>query len=116
MRFTIEQIKSSPCGKLNPHLETINKPKQNKYRNQKIEIDDHVFDSKKEARRYVSLKTMQAFGKISDLQLQVPFRLSACVYRADFVYKNEIGETVIEDVKSPASRTALYKLKRKMML
>jgi hypothetical protein len=41
----------------------------------------------------------------------------ACSYVADFVYVDaETGKTVVEDVKSPATRTPEYRIKRKLML
>jgi hypothetical protein len=35
-------------------------------------------------------------------------------YVADFVY-DEDGATIVEDFKSPASRTPLYRLKKRLM-
>lgn len=40
----------------------------------------------------------------------------AIKYIADFVYTDERGNMVVEDVKSPATRTEAYILKRKLML
>ena len=37
-------------------------------------------------------------------------------YFADFVYTDEHGNTVVEDAKSPATRTPAYVIKRKLML
>ena len=103
-------------------------PKATKYLNQKITLDGISFDSKKEARRYAELLLMQKAGEIYDLQRQVPFVLipaqkdetgrvieRAVVYRADFVY-TENGKTVVEDVKSEATKTREYVIKRKLML
>ena len=98
-----------------------------KYKNKRTEVDGILFDSKKEARRYVELAKMEAAGEIEELRLQVPFELipkqerdgktieRACVYRADFVYlDNATGEVVVEDVKG--KRTPEYIIKRKLML
>ena len=91
-------------------------------------IDGIGFDSNKEGARYEELKLLQRAGEISDLRLQVPFELvpnqkrngkvieRAVKYIADFVYMDKDGETVVEDVKSPATKTAVYTLKRKLML
>lgn len=113
----------------------------NKYYNKKIEIDGIVFDSKKEAHRYAELKILEKAGRISNLRTQVAFELipaqferyerynkkgqrikdgMRCVeraveYRADFVYEED-GKTVVEDTKSPATRTVAYIIKRKLML
>ena len=40
-----------------------------------------------------------------------------CAYYADFVYiLNETRETVVEDAKSPITRTPEYRIKKKLML
>jgi len=40
-----------------------------------------------------------------------------CAYFADFAYiLNETGEMIVEDTKSPATRTPEYRIKRKLML
>lgn len=106
--------------------------------------DVHVFDSKREAERYDELALMFQSGKIRNLKLQPQFtlqesyiaangeRIRAIRYVADFSY--EMLETnayqkdggcsyeyidefrrVVEDVKSKATRTAQYKMKRKML-
>ena len=90
-------------------------------------MDGYLFDSRKEANRYWELKMLERAGQISGLRMQVPFELipaqrdmkgkvveRACVYRADFVYE-ENGKTIVEDVKSPATRTPEYRIKRKLM-
>ena len=98
-----------------------------KYGNRKTELDGITFDSRKEARRYAELKLLEMAGEISDLELQKPFilqpgfvhegkKIQPIKYIADFCY-NDHGETVVEDVKSPATRKdKVYQLKKKMML
>lgn len=85
------------------------------------------FDSQKEARRYDVLMLRLQAGEIRDLRLQVDFtiqeaytdpsghRVRAIRYRADFTYKGQDGRLVVEDVKSSATRTRDYLLKRKLM-
>ena len=94
------------------------------------------FDSQKEARRYDELAALERAGTIRDLRMQVDFtlqeaytdgegrRVRAIRYRADFTYRkpsfiDRDGETcwvlVVEDVKSRATRTKEYIMKRKMM-
>lgn len=94
------------------------------------------FDSQKEARRYDELAKLERAGKIRELRMQVDFtlqeaytdgegrRVRAIRYRADFTYvqvKETIGEytfrdqLVVEDVKSRATRTKEYIMKRKLM-
>lgn len=100
---------------------------QSKHRNKKTEVDGIKFDSKLEARRYIELKSLSETGHISDLQCQVRFNLipaqrinnrvveRACDYLADFVYI-ENGRQIVEDVKSPITKTPAYIIKRKLML
>lgn len=96
--------------------------RKSKYGASKTVVDGMPFDSKKEAGRYQELKMMERAGEISDLQLQVPFELvpknkkfRAVKYLADFVYKTKAGEQVVEDVKSVATKTTTYIIKKKLM-
>lgn len=97
------------------------------------------FDSKKEAARFDELMLLQKAGKIRDLKLQPQFtlqeayttpegvRVRAIRYQADFSYEEEYitdkesGEvrcgwrTVVEDVKSKATRTRVYAMKKKLL-
>lgn len=101
--------------------------KPSKYRAQPKIVDSVRFDSTKEANRYLVLKGMLQAHIIEDLELQPTFELWAHVmrdenhalsvgeYRADFRYRYVTSrEVVIEDVKSTATATPLYKLKRKL--
>lgn len=100
--------------------------KRSKYGNKKVEADGQVFDSKKEYSRYCVLKLMEKSGRISGLQRQVKYLLipsqkgeirneKPCNYKADFVYIMD-GKTVVEDVKSEATRKNKdYIIKRKLM-
>ncbi len=115
------------------------KEKKSKYKSKKTTIDGIVFHSEKEATRYTELKLLQRLGKISDLELQKEFVLipsqreastfnskgkeikgkvieKKCSYYADFCYKDEIGNYVVEDTKSGNFRTTDYVIKRKLML
>lgn len=103
------------------------------------------FDSRKEARRYDELTARLRAGEIRDLRLQAEFTLQeaftdadgnrtrAIRYKADFTYQERVPSCgppyktmynatdaerwrlVVEDVKSRATRTDKYKLKRKLM-
>lgn len=92
-----------------------------KYRNEPIVIDGFRFDSKKESRRYGELLIRERAGEIENLVLQPRFPIEiagilVCTYVADFQYLDrQTGDTVVEDVKSPASRTRAYLIKRKLM-
>jgi hypothetical protein len=117
------------------------KQTKSKYGAEKITVDGQSFASKKEARRFTQLRLLERAGEISDLKTQVKFVLipaqrdpdtvgarggvkkgklieRECAYIADFVYKDNQGETVVEDVKGYKGGGAyeLFKIKRKLML
>lgn len=94
------------------------------------------FDSKKEARRYDQLMVLLRAGEIRDLKLQREYtlqeaytapdgdRVRAIRYRADFAYDRATAPDVtgtvhwipvVEDVKSKATATPVYQIKRKLM-
>ena len=89
-----------------------------KYKNQATEVAGIKFDSKHEASRYRMLKILETAEKISDLKLQVRYKLDVngyhiCDYIADFTYKDE-GLLIVEDAKG--YKTDIYSLKKKLML
>lgn len=99
-----------------------------KYNAKPVEIDGHRFASTKEAKRYTELKLLQKAGVISHLEIQPVFKLiingsslsydsgRKAKYIADFAYFDaEKGKRVVEDVKSPATKTPLYKLKKALV-
>ena len=101
-----------------------------KYGNQKTNRGGVTFDSKKEAQRFDDLMALQLAGEIRDLRLQVEFtlqgayttvdgrRIRAIRYLADFTYYRRCGdnwEYVVEDVKSKATKTRAYTMKKKLM-
>ena len=92
-----------------------------KYGNVKVKIDGHVFDSKKEANRYIELRYLERAGQIKDLELQPSYilqegftkcgvRFRPITYRADFRYKMN-GETIVEDVKGVKTKEFMIKQK-----
>lgn len=108
-----------------------------KYKAKKVRYDNETFDSKKEFERYLQLKQLEKEHKIYDLKRQVEFILIPTQYEkptytkkgkekkgkvierglkyiADFVYKDENGDIIVEDVKGV--RTKEYIIKRKLML
>lgn len=116
----------------------------NKYGNRKvITSDGEIFDSQREAARYIDLKFLEKVGAIKDLKRQVAFELipaqrevsnevykkgikkgqlkegkvieKAVTYVADFVYIDmKTGKQVVEDSKG--FRTPDYKIKKKLLL
>ena len=118
--------------------------KASKYHNQPDERQTAAggnlrFDSRKEARRFDELSVMLLAGRIRDLKLQPQFtlqeayttpegvRVRAIRYQADFSYEEqyvtdkESGEVrcgwrrVVEDVKSRATKTRVYAMKKKLL-
>ena len=109
-----------------------------KYHSKKVSIQGEVFDSKKEARRFLELQMLEKAGRISGLQRQKKFVLVPAQYEpettgprggrikgkllerevayyADFVYfDEEEKDFVIEDTKGV--RTKDYIIKRKLLL
>lgn len=97
--------------------------KVSKYGNKRVTVDGIIFDSKREAVRYQTLKTMEKAGVIKDLKRQVEYVLVPKIviagektrpvkYIADFVYEAD-GQIVVEDSKG--FRTDVFKLKRILM-
>ena len=89
-----------------------------KYGNKTTETNGLMFDSKKEARFFLQL---QQDPSVVSIKTQVRYELipkqdgeRACTYVADFVVEYQSGEVVVYDVKG--ARTALYLVKRKLML
>ena len=93
----------------------------NKYRNIKTVVDGITFDSKKEAARYSDLKLLETAHHIMHLETQPRFPLMingkrVATYVGDFKYWSPSeNEWIIEDVKSEATKTPLYRLKKKIL-
>lgn len=95
---------------------------RSKYHAKKTTVDGITFDSRREADRYLVLKSMEEDGAIEDLRRQVRYELvpafdvdgkhyRPAFYVADFVYVED-GKEVVEDVKGMA--TDVYRLKSKL--
>nr|UVX55837.1 MAG: protein of unknown function (DUF1064) [Bacteriophage sp.] len=98
--------------------------RRSKYHAKKTVVDGITFDSKREADRYLVLKSMEEDGTIEDLQRQVRIELvppfdrngqhfRGIYYVVDFVYTGEDGNAVWEDVKG--MKTSVYLIKRKLV-
>lgn len=104
------QLSPTSCG---------NWMRRNKYGAIKTVIDGITFASKKEAERYKILSLLESQGRIDNLRLQprIPLMVNGVKighYVADFQYDLS-GKQVIEDVKSKATRTPVYKIKKKIL-
>ena len=101
-----------------------------KYGNKKTVVDGITFDSMKEANRWIELMLMERAGLIKNILRQQKFELLPSLvdekgkliqrpvfYIADFCYSEKTSngwKRVVEDVKSEATKTAVYKLKKKL--
>lgn len=118
----------------------------NKFGAKKVATAEGTFDSIHEYQRWLELRLLERAGKIFNLKKQVPFELipqqreastevykagpqkglpkpgaiieKSCSYVADFVYVDELGNTVVEDAKGLKKGAAydLFVIKRKLML
>lgn len=105
----------------------LEKERRQKYNAHPDSRGDIRFDSRKEARRFDELMILLRRGDIRDLKLQPQFtlqeayttpegnRVRAIRYQADFSYSTD-GGLVVEDVKSKATKTRVYAIKKKLML
>ena len=114
------------CPLFGPEAEKQKKEKENKYHAEKCVVDGIVFASRREATRWTELSLLSRTGQITGLKRQVAYELipaqrdkdgkllfRATTYRADFVYQDKNGETVVEDTKG--MKTQVYILKKKLM-
>jgi uncharacterized protein DUF1064 len=95
----------------------------NKFNAKKVKVDGYWFDSGKEAHRYTELKMLLRSRIITDLEVHKSIELKVngvkiCDYEPDFVYKDQSGREVIEDVKGYKKGAAyqIYRLKAKLMI
>lgn len=103
----------------------------NKYHAKKVTVKGETFDSLAEAKRWRDLTWLERGGVIRGLSRQVKYVLipkqydenhkiveREVSYVADFVYQDENGQLVVEDVKGYQKGPvyALFVIKRKLML
>lgn len=91
---------------------------KSKYNAVKCTIDGLVFDSKLEGKHYIKLRSLVRSGDITELKTQVDFPLEVngvhiANYKADFVYIDSQGKTVVEDTKGFLTKE--YRLKKKLV-
>lgn len=102
-------------------LSNVFSTKPSKYHAQRVDAEDGKFDSKLEFRRWRELKLLERAGVITELKRQVRMPLiprskygREIAYVADFSYRED-GKLVIEDTKSEATKTPLYRLKKRLI-
>ena len=128
-RITAQQARKLGLGSaLGIELSKEDKGKRSKYGNRKAKTEEGNFDSQREYRRFKALKIMERAGIIQDVKHHVVFVIVDAVcypsidknqtarkYEADFTYMKD-GKLVVEDVKSEATITPLYELKKQLMI
>ena len=92
-----------------------------KYGNKPITHGDLEFASQAEGRRYLELKLLEHAESIQYLRVHPAYAIvvnghDICKYVADFEYVDvSTGSIVVEDVKSKATKTPVYRLKKRLM-
>jgi len=121
LRLTEEQFADLQRKRASPSVQPAPQPAEkkkraSKFNAQRTETEDGVFDSKREAVRFASLKMMAKGREITGLARQVRFDLNeGGTYVADFIYLDRRTQKwVVEDCKG--FRTPVYKRKRKLMM
>lgn len=110
-------------GKLDADAaKALREPKRNRYG---MVGPRGEFDSKPEARRAAELRLLEREGTIRNLELRKPHLSYLLIvngytvgrYTADARYVVcASGETIVEDVKSKATKTEAYGLRKRLML
>lgn len=116
-RLAFEPLDTCPdCGG------PLGRPKKRqKYGSEATTVDGVWFQSKKEARRWGQLRIMEAAGEITGLRRQPKFVFvvhgyEVGSYKPDFSYYDKKGIFIVEDVKSTATRTEAYGLRKRLLL
>lgn len=106
--------------------EALRSKRANKYGARKTVVDGKKFDSAKESRRYLELKTQEDAGEITGLILQGEIillegftyqgqKVRSIRYTADFVYCKD-GKTYIEDTKSEiTAKTEAFRIRWRLL-
>lgn len=104
----------------------INKKPKSKFNNVKMEIDGYIFDSKKEAEFYGTLKLQKQAGLIKDFQMQVKYdivvnTIHIANYFLDFLVVNLDDSIDYIDIKGKDAKTnkfiktGVFALKKKLV-
>jgi hypothetical protein len=99
---------------------------RSKYRAKSCWVQGVRFASQREGKRFLDLQLLERAGEIAELELQPRFELHTLSpigevvtvgrWTGDFRYRRVADNAiVIEDSKSPASRTEAYQLRKRMV-
>lgn len=128
LRMTSEQFRSYIKAGNRFNQQEMEHKGENKFHAKKAKVGDRVFDSTKESKRYLQLKSMMEQGQIAHLECQKAFTLiEPFTYRgtkfrgtswiADFYYQRDDGQWVAEDCKSKITRQRPeYIIKKKLFM
>ena len=84
-----------------------------KYNAVRVELDGFKFASKKEGKRYAELKLLKEAGECIMFLFQVPFRMPASTYWADYMVFWKDGRVTVEDTKG--FKTPAYNKQKRLM-
>lgn len=104
----------------------VSKSKSPKFRNVKVQIDGHKFDSFKEGEYYGSLKLKKQAGLIKDFKMQVKYdivvnNIHIAKYFLDFLIENNNGSFEFIDIKGKDAKTnkfiktSVFALKKRLV-
>jgi hypothetical protein len=104
----------------------VPKAKSSKFKNTKVELDGHKFDSIKESKYYSDLKIKKASRLIKDFKMQVKFDINVnnihiANYFLDFLIEHNDGTFEYIDIKGKDSKsnkfikTSVFALKKKLV-
>jgi len=102
----------------------IVKCKKSKYNSVKTEVDEIIFDSKKEAEYWAKIRLLKKSGEVVSIYPQPEFilqegyvkngkKIRPIIYRADFMVEYKDGHSEIIDVKGYKFQK-VYLIKKKM--
>lgn len=112
MRWSEQELRDYQNRNKNKKIIKTNN-KKSKYKNIRVKIDGHTFDSKKESEYYLKLKNQLQMGIIKCFAVQPKFLLpGGIIYKADFMIidNDDLGKVI--DIKG--FETKEFKLKEKL--
>lgn len=128
LNMTSEQFRAYMKAGNRFNQQEIEKKGENKFHAKKTKVDERVFDSTKESKRYLQLKSMLEAGQITQLECQKAFtlvepftyhgtKIRGVSWVSDFYYQRNDGQWVAEDCKSKITRQRPeYIIKKKLFM
>lgn len=128
LEMTSEQFRTYMKAGNRFNQQEIEKKGENKFHAKKTKVGEQVFDSTKESKRYLQLKSMLDAGQITQLECQKAFtliepftyhgaKIRGVTWVSDFYYQRNDGQWVAEDCKSKITRQRPeYIIKKKLFM